>query len=262
MLRLLVAALFLVNLVTRAPAVELFNGRNLAGWYSYLADTKLEDPRRVFTVTNGMIRISGEGLGYLATKARFTNYHLGLEFRWGTKNHAWGDRIGKARDSGVFLHATGPDGNSEDGGGAFMAAIECNVFQGAIGDFLLIRGRNIDGELIAPRITTTVSKEKDADGWFTWKEGGETMIVERWGRVNWKNKDPDWKDVLNFRGRSDVERDGWNQLECISDNGTIEIRLNGELVNKATGASPRFGKILLQCEGSEIFFRNIRLQSK
>jgi len=51
---------------TRSPspgARQLFNGTNLAGWYSWLVDTKRDDPRRVFTVTNGLVRISGDGLG-------------------------------------------------------------------------------------------------------------------------------------------------------------------------------------------------------
>jgi hypothetical protein len=238
---------------------ELFNERDLNGWYSYLVDTKYEDPRSVFAVTNRMIRISGEGLGYLATKERFTNFHLALEYKWGSKNYAWGDRIGKARDSGIFIHATGPDGNSEDGGGAFMAAIECNVFQGAVGDFLLIRGKDADGSLIAPRITTTVANGRDRDGWFTWKPNGEPKTVERWGRINWKAKDPDWNDVIDFRGLADLERDGWNRLECTSNNGVIEIHLNDEMVNHATAVWPSSGKILLQCEGSEIFFRRLNL---
>ena len=239
---------------------ELFNGKDLSGWYTFLVDTRTNDPRNVFTVTNATIRISGDGLGYLATKNSFTNYHLTVEYRWGTGNFKWGDRIGRARDSGIFLHATGPDGNSDDGGGAFMAAIECNLFQGAVGDFLLIRGRDQNGKPVAPRITTTIASAHDADGWFTWSEGGQPKTIERWGRVNWLNKDPAWRDVLDFRGRNDIERDDWNTVECICRDGSIEVRVNGTVVNRATGVSPRSGKILLQCEGSEIFFRRVVLE--
>src|SRR6185369_4727980 len=122
---------------------------------------------RVFSITNGMIRISGDGLGYLATTNEFRNYHLVVEFKWGTQNTHWGGRVGKARDSGVFLHATGPHGNSHDGQGAFMAAIECNIFEGATGDFLLIRGTNFDGALIAPRVSFFGSERLDGDH-FRW----------------------------------------------------------------------------------------------
>ncbi len=225
-----------------------------------MVDSRTRDPRGVFSVTNGLIRISGDGLGYLATVSRFTNYEVIVEYRWGQRNYSWGDRIGKARDSGLFLHATGPDGNSDDGGGAFMAAIECNIFQGAVGDFLLIRGKDEQGKWIAPRVTATVAPERDQDGWFTWSEQGHPQTVERWGRINWSQKDPQWRDVIDFRGRHDLEQDGWNTLQCRCDRGTIEVRFNGVRVNRAVDVWPRAGRILLQCEGSEIFFRRVSLQ--
>src|SRR6185436_13852949 len=68
----------------------LFNGTNLIGFYSWLVDTHYQDPRHVFTVTNRMIRISGEGLGYLATSNDFENFHLVAEFKWGERNWRWG----------------------------------------------------------------------------------------------------------------------------------------------------------------------------
>lgn len=240
----------------------LFNGENLEGFYSWLVDTQLEDPRQVFTVTAGQIRISGDGLGYLATREAFTEYDLRLEFRWGDKNWSRGNRLGKAKDSGVFLHATGQDGNSVDGDGAFMAAIECNLFQGATGDFLLIRGRHPDGSLIRPHVKTTVSPLKDADGWLTWDPEGEETTVETWGRINWQKKSPNWKDIENFRGAADREAEygDWNTLECLVRDDSITIRLNGETINRVTPIFPKQGKILLQCEGSEIFFRRVEIR--
>lgn len=239
--------------------VPLFNGRDLSGWRTWLVDTRHEDPRQVFTVTNGCLRISGDGLGYVGTEREFADYRLEVEFRWGTINTAWGDRIGKARDSGIFVHATGPDGNSEDGKGAFMAAIECNVFEGAVGDLLLIRGKAADGTLIAPRVRAEVAPERDAEGWYTWQPGGREQEVRRWGRINGATKAADWKDVLGFRGPRDVERPtgAWNRvtLECRGDR--LKVWVNGVLVNEARGLEPSRGRILLQCEGSEIHFRRV-----
>jgi hypothetical protein len=249
------------------PAAEtnfrpLFNGRDLSGFYTWLVDTAYEDPRRVFTVTNGWLRLSGDGLGYLATREVFRDYELTVEFKWGGTNTRWGDRPGKARDSGIFLHATGPDGNSHDGDGAFMAAIECNVFEGATGDFLLIRGDDPAGRLIAPRITIATDARRDADGWPWWTPGGHPLTLERWGRVNWRDKDPDWQDVTGFRGGRDVERPSgqWNELRILCQGEVIETRLNGELINRATKVWPREGKILVQCEGSEIFIRKLAVR--
>jgi len=257
--------------------IKLFNGKDLFGFHTWLVDTKGEDPRHVFTVTNGMIRVSGEGLGYLSTDREYQNYHLIAEFKWGERNWSWGDRIGKARDSGIFLHSIGPEGNSQDGNGAFKAAIECQIMQGAVGDLLLIRGSHDDGSLISPRFTVPVyvradenvegvTREthvmRDADGWPYWREDGKHEKLERWGRVNWRDKAREWKDVLDFRGPTDAASPSslWTRVECICANDDLTIRVNGKLVNGASGIFPSSGKILLQCEGSEIFFRRLELR--
>lgn len=247
--------------VAPASVVPLFNGRDLAGWSSWLVDSGHADPRGVFAVTNGMIRVSGDGLGYLATRQRFRDYRLVVEFRWGGTNTAWGDRIGHARDSGIFLHATGPDGNSHDGGGAFRSAIECNLFEGATGDFLLIRGNASDGTLVAPRVTAEAAPVPDADGWPTWRRGGAPRRIERWGRVNWAGKSEGWRDVTGFRGAHDLERPAgeWNRVECECRGEAIRVRVNGKEANAVTGAWPSAGAILLQCEGSEVHFRRVEL---
>lgn len=249
-------------LAPESGIVSLFNGRDLTGLYTWLVDTKYEDPRGVFSVTNGVLRISGEGLGYIATKQSHSNYRLLVEFKWGTHNWTWGDRIGKARDSGIFLHSMGPDGNSHDGQGAFKAAIECNLFEGATGDFLLIRGNAADGSLLSPRITVEAGEEHDADHWPFWKKQGKRVTLERWGRVNWFGKDRQWQDRLDFRGAHDLEKPvrEWNRVECRCDANRIQIRLNGVLVNEAFDVWPTNGPILLQCEGSEIFVRKFELQ--
>jgi lysophospholipase L1-like esterase len=42
-------------------AIKLFNGRDLSGWTTWLVDTKRQDPRGVYSVRDGMLRISGDG---------------------------------------------------------------------------------------------------------------------------------------------------------------------------------------------------------
>lgn len=239
---------------------SLFNGEDLDGFTTWLRDTEREDPRGVFSVQDGLIRISGDGFGYLATEESFRNFHLILEYRWGDQAGLdRKERAGKALDSGVFLRASGPDGNSHDGDGAFMAAIECNIFQGATGDFLLIRGDDADGNLIAPEATVEAAPESDADGFPFWQPGGALRTLKTWGRVNWRHKSQAWKDVRDFRGANDVEKSPgqWNKVECVCIDGDITVILNGVTVNRIFAASPREGRILLQCEGSEIFFRDL-----
>jgi hypothetical protein len=250
-------------IITPTRPIALFNGTNLAGFHTWLVDTRHADPRGLFSITNGLLRISGDGLGYLATTAAYRDYLLVVEFRWGSTNWAWGQRIGKARDSGIFLHATGPDGNSHDGNGAFMAAIECQVMEGCVGDFLLIRGTATDGSLIAPQVIVQTSGTNDADGWPWWQKGGPARTLKRWGRVNRLGKSAWWRDAFGFvdPSRRESAAGEWNRLECRCEGDRISVILNGRLVNEATGVSPASGCILLQCEGSEIFFRRVELRS-
>lgn len=64
-----------------------------------------------------------------------------------------------------------------------------------------------------------------------------------------------------FGGREDIEAPTgeWNRSEVICDRDTIRNIVNGKVVNYATESSHTFGKIQLQSEGAEIFFRRVEL---
>jgi hypothetical protein len=255
--------------------IVLFNGKDLSGFYTWLLDTKKEDPRKVFSVHDKMIHISGDGFGYLATEKRYANYELIAEFKWGEKNFR--GRENKARDSGIFLHANGTDGNSFDGKGAYKAAIECQIMEGAVGDLLKIGGKwivQLDGfkaEIETwPGWLANVSDQVDADGYRWWKKGGKALWNrEQAGRLNWKAKDANWKDVFGFRGKQDVDNPlgEWTRIECTCWDDTITVAVNDQVVNqikdclvfKINKTDVSAGQILLQCEGSEIFFRRLEL---
>src|SRR6188472_392392 len=63
--------------------IALFDGKSLDGWYSWLATTQYDDPKKVFSVVDGMLRVSGEVPGYLGTKQEYRDYHLVAEYKWG-----------------------------------------------------------------------------------------------------------------------------------------------------------------------------------
>jgi Domain of Unknown Function (DUF1080) len=66
--------------------IKLFNGKDLTNFYTYLKGIgKNQDPKNVFTVEGGMIRVSGEVFGCFTTEKEYKNYHLVVEFKWGTK---------------------------------------------------------------------------------------------------------------------------------------------------------------------------------
>lgn len=53
----------------------------------------------------------------------------------------------------------------------------------------------------------------------------------------------------------------WNRVEIIADGGNCSHLVNGVLVNEASQASVSKGKILLQSEGAEIFYRKVELRT-
>jgi 3-keto-disaccharide hydrolase len=225
-----------------------FNGKDLTGFYTYLHDHKYEDPDRVFSVRDGLLVISGQELGGLTTRQEFGDYHLVAEWKWGGKT--WPPRVDKARDSGILLHCVGPDGAY---GGHWMESQECQIIEGGCGDFIMVAGQT------KPSLTCEIRTGSDGQPYF---EKGARAITRDSGRFNWWGRDPQWKDVMGFRGRLDVEKPAgeWNRMEVICDGDTITNIVNGYVVNIGTKSSLTRGKIIFQSEGAEIIFRKIEIR--
>ncbi|MCE9607436.1 MAG: DUF1080 domain-containing protein [Planctomycetia bacterium] len=232
--------------------IALFNGTDLTGWYTWLKDTQREDPRKVFTVRDGLLHISGDGFGCVTTNQAYRNYHLVAEFKWGPRT--WHERAKKARDSGILVHSYGADGAYN---GIWMRSIETQIIEGGYGDFIVVSGGIIDPN---QKLSIKAEVEQDRDMEWVWHEGGEKREFLR-GRVNWFGRDPDWKDELGFRGKQEiVPADAeWIRMDVICRDDSITNLVNGVVVNHATEANPSTGKIQIQAELAEIFFRRIEL---
>jgi len=243
-----VAAATAPALPARPPdaKVVLFNGKDLSGFTPWLKDTKAADPRRVFRVTDGVLHVTGDGFGYLATKGEYRDYRVRLDYKWGARTDG-----GKyVRNSGLLLHATGPDGNA---GGTWMASVEVQLAQGCAGDLIPIRGKDIPVSLAADVVLGPDKRPR-------WSVGG-TKTVFTGRQLWWKDHDPEFKELLDTRGRNDREspRDEWTTVECVCERDTIAVSINGTVVNRAYDVTPAAGKVLLQCEGFELFVRNYEI---
>lgn len=231
-------------------ATHLFNGKNLKGWYTFLRESgKNNDPKKVFTVDDGMIRISGEEWGCITTDKEYENYTLTVEFRWGEKT--WGNRADRARDGGVLIHSQGVDGGYS---GVWMHSLEVQMIEGGTGDLLVVGDGTDKFSLSSP-----VASQKQG-GAHLYQPGGDLVTINR-GRINWYGRDPQWKDVINFRGGQDVEHPlgEWNTLVCVAEQDSIKVYLNGNLVNEAFDVKPAKGRIQIQSEGAELFVRKVQL---
>lgn len=236
--------------------IKLFDGKTLGDCYTWLKDAGREDPRQVFTVADGMIHVSGDGLGALVTNKAYRDYHLVLEYKWGDKT--WAARETAARDSGLLIHSNGADGGY---GGIWMPSLEVQIIEGGLGDFILVNGKDDAGKQVPLSITCEV--DRDRDGEVIWKEGGkrETFDVANRKRVNWFGRDPDWADKVGFRGPNDVDspHGQWTRIDVIADGDHVEVFINGVKVNEAFDVHPSEGRLQLQTELAEVFFRRWEL---
>jgi hypothetical protein len=249
--------------ITPSTVIKLFDGKSLANFDPWLVDHHETDPERVFTVVDQIdgapaMRISGQVWGGLLTEQSYRDYRLIVEYRWG--GVTWGERKTRTRDSGLLLHAQGRLGNTgKDFNGPWLRSIEFQIIEGGVGDILPVAGYNDQGEQLRPSVT--VRSRKDRDGENVFDPNGEPRVYSS-GRINWWGRSEDWADRLGFRGPQDVESPGleWTRLEAVVEKGDLTYYVNGKLVNAGTESSWTEGKIMIQSEGAEIYFRRIDLE--
>ena len=155
------------------------------------------------------------------------------------------------------MHCQGEDGNaSKDFKSPWLRSVEYQIIEGGTGDILLVNGFNRgSAEIVSPHLTVSV-----LEGQRVWNPEGTATEFKN-GRLDWQYRDPNWKDVLDFRGEKDIEKPvgEWNTIEAICEGGDVTYFLNGVKVNEGRNGSFRSGKLLIQSEGAELFFRRIEL---
>jgi|HubBroStandDraft_6_1064221.scaffolds.fasta_scaffold136037_1 hypothetical protein len=212
-------------------AIVLFDGKDLKNFDTFLKSTGLNsDPEHVFQVEHGVIHVSGKDMGYMITKKEFQNFYLRAEFRWG--EGTYGNREGKARDSGILYNVQGEQK-------VWPRSIEFQITGGGTGDFWMT-----DGAVLTGKDKTRVTGP-----------AGKAMKIDRFGKGPSEN-------VVGFRDPvGEVERPHgeWNILELVTQGNDVKQYVNGKLVNEGTDPFPTSGKILFQSEGAEVYFRHIKL---
>jgi hypothetical protein len=240
---------------------KLYNGKDLAGWDTYIGpdldsngkkinETPIglnKDPRKVFTVVKDgnekVIRVSGQLWGGISTAREFENFHLQLKFKWGTLK--WGQKKDKKRDSGLLYHCVGPHGMDAS---AWMRSQEFQIEEGNTGDYWGVAG----GVQDVPVVKIGEDYVYDPKGELTtFSEGGPA------GRHCVKNPD------------GEKPSGKWNTLDLYCFGDTSVHIVNGKVVMVLYHSSQMDngekkpltkGKIQLQSEGAEVFYKDIRIQ--
>ncbi len=208
---------------------KLFNGKNLTGFYCWLEKFGTQnDPDAVFSVTpDNLIMISGQHRGFLSTMQSFTNYHLVAEYKWGAK--MWGKASEKPRNSGIVINAVGDNK-------IWSKGIEIQIADGQTGDIVVL-----DGARLTSSDGVTHSKP-----WSTFY------------RDDPKERQP----IPGWRAKNDPENPPgeWNKIDIINNNGKLIVLVNNKKVFNGANCHPSAGKIYLQSNGSEIFFKNLEIK--
>jgi hypothetical protein len=243
---------------------QLFNGKDLSGWDTYLGpkmDAKMQkipgtavglnkDPDKVFTVVQyegkPAIRISGVTGGGISTTDSFENYHLRMQMKWGPGNPWNRERA----DSGVLYHAGGDHGLDGD---FWMRSVEYQVMPGMTADLITILG-----------VVSDVNSSPSADGKsFVYDPNGQVRTFSRekavpnsGGRVarlpSYSNPETDWVTL-------EIYTFGQNAVHLVDGKVVLRIQ-NIRLHENGTTRPLTSGKLQIQSEGSEVYYRNLELR--
>ncbi len=242
--------------------VRLFNGKDLEGWETYLGpkydmiQEKFDgepiganiDPNDIFSVVEVegelAIRISGEFFGGINTLQEFENYHLQLQFKWGQKK--WVPRKDKKRDSGLLYHGIGNHGEHDT---FWLRSQECQIQEGDVGDYWGVGNAMFD----IPASDTSDFKVYHPNGQLT-----TFSTTSDHGRHCIK-----YPDAEKPTGE-------WNTVDlfCVGDtsvhmvNGKVNMILyNSRYFDGSKEVPLKKGKIQIQSEGAEVFYKEIKIRS-
>ena len=243
--------------------VTLFNGKDLTGWDTYLGPAYdsvqnrfdslsalglNNDPNGVFTVVPldgpSVIRISGEGFGGISTQAEYENYHLRLEFKWGQQK--FHPRKQSKRDSGILYHGVGPQGA---GYGNWLRSQEFQVQEGDCGDYWSIDNSMVDIPAAEPEPGRYVYDSTASLRQFSFASESEKRCI----------KNPDAENASGQWNVVDIYCFGNKSIHVI--NGTVVMKLyNSRHIVEGKETPLEKGKIQIQTEGAEVYYRNIQLE--
>src|SRR5436190_12729347 len=248
-----------------APWKQLFNERNFDGWDKFLATPNGDqplvanvDPKSVFSVTNlngeNVIHVTGEVYGAITTREEFTNFHFRVQFQWGRQR--WPGRENVGRDSGILYCGIGQP-NPHTG---WLISVENNIMEKGIGQWWSVNGAIIDveGEWITPELEPHIPYQKES--------AGEKNIVYREGAPR-ITATPANGITPNFEAEKPFGE--WNSVEVVFWGGNCIHLLNGRvnmvLVNPCYEEAGQWrplsrGKIQLQSEAAEVFYRNVEVR--
>ena len=210
-----------------------------------------KDEFGVFTIIEedgqAVLRISGEIYGCVATKSEFENYHLKLQVKWG--DIKWHPRKELLKDSGVLYHSIGPHG--AESWRSWMLSQEFQVMQGHMGDFWSQANSAIDIRAYLPEYIMNPVADKSQP--FLALGRGEEVQGYCMRSANFEKPHGEWNELelICFENKS---------IHVV--NGEVVMILkNSRYVEDGKKVPMTKGKIQLQSEAAEVFYKNIKIKN-
>ncbi len=212
----------------------------------------LNDPTSVFKVATvdgeKVLSISGEIYGGLTTNQAYENYHFRAEYKWGVRKYQ-PRPLTKPRDSGILFHLTGT--NEDAHWSVFMMGLEYQVSEASTADLLFMP--NKDSTLVPVANARADQGDKwDINAPFR-SVGGQGNNSKFYRSENYESDSSDWTTV---------------EIYTVGSTGVFLV--NGHIVNAFENAGVpqpdktikplNKGKIQIQSEGAEMYYRNIYIQ--
>jgi len=210
-----------------------------------------KDEFGVFTVIEEdgqpVLRVSGEIYGCVATKSEFENYHLKLQVKWGDTK--WHPRKQLLKDSGVLYHSIGPHG--AESWRSWMLSQEFQVMQGHMGDFWSQANSAIDIRAYLPEYIMNPVADKSQP--FLALGRGEEIQGYCMRSANFERPHGEWNELelICFENKS----------IHIVNGEVVMILKNSRYVKDGKKVPMNKGKIQLQSEAAEVFYKKIELMN-
>ncbi len=247
----------------------LFNGKNLDGWYKVIGGKKKnEDPNNLIQVHDGMVHMykdaeagSKQPFGFICTDKEYSDYHLRFEYKWGVKKFAPRADPESKRDAGVLYHVIGKDD-------VWPKSVECQVQEGEVGDIYTVYTRVTT--FADPQTTNAfpVVSTNAAGVVKTNMIPRPKFLPEAKGGVPFESGVSG--NIRRVIANPPNEHDDWNTVEVIVRGENAVHIINGKTNNIANNISQfvdgkwvplKSGRITLQLEGAEVFYRNVQIRS-
>ncbi len=194
-----------------------------------------------------IIRNTGEYYGCLITKAEYDNYHFQLKYKWGDKT--WAYRKHLLKDSGILYHSVGP--MAVEYWRSWMLSQEFQIMEGHTGDFWSQANSAIDIRAYKPESVL------------------DPLAHESQDYIPISMNSP-YRNYCLRSGNYEQPHDEWNTLDLYCFEGKSLHVVNGEVVmilknsryidENGKDVPLTKGKIQLQSEAAEIFFKDIRIR--